>query len=257
MFRTPSIAVVIATLCATSTADAQTGGWISANAVLAKPASSSTTQTNSFRCCSPSFLGTFDSTAVFDTPDKVSFDLGGGIRFLRQFGVGVALTRYRSSETANISFSVPHPLFVGRPATASGPSQAPLTQEELAVHIEARYVGNLPHASVSVFAGPSYFSAKREMIGDFRYFENLGSSTLNYTVSLASNSTEAYDLTRWGFNVGVDVGYYIGEYVGFGVLVRYSRAQVDLPNPLASGGSPDQPLDLGGVNVGGGVRFRF
>ncbi|MBS1819348.1 MAG: outer membrane beta-barrel protein [Acidobacteria bacterium] len=256
MFRTSSIAALLVTLCATTAANAQTGGWISANAVLAKPASSSTTQTSSFRCCSPNFFGTFDSTAVVETPDKVSFDIGGGVRFLRQFGVGVAVTRYKASETANISFSVPHPLFVGRPATASGPSQAPLTQEELALHIEARYVGNLPHASISVFAGPSYFSAKREMIEDFRYFENLGSSTLNYTVSLADNTTQSYDLSKWGFNVGVDVGYYIGEFVGFGVLVRYSRAQVDLPNPLALG-APTQPLDLGGVNFGGGVRFRF
>jgi hypothetical protein len=186
----------------------------------------------------------------------MSFDIGGGIRVLPQFGVGIAVSRYSAETAANISFSVPHPLFVGRPATASGASQNPLQQSETAVHIEARYIGNLPHASVQIFAGPSHVKTTRTVVNDFTYYDALGTSTLNYSVSLAGNTTTAYDLSAWGFNVGVDAGYYLGENVGFGVLVRYSNAKVDLQNPLQST-KTSQPLTLGGLNVGGGVRFRF
>jgi hypothetical protein len=238
-----------------SVARAQAGGWVSLNAAFIRPPQTTITQTSSFRCCSPSFFGNFESTVTAETPNKVSFDLGAGVRF-SQFGVGVAVSRYVAEEPGNISFSVPHPLFVGRPATAQGTTDDPLKQEETAVHIEARYVGNLPHASISVFAGPTYFRAKRQLVEDFTYLETLGSQTLNYTVSLVSNTTETHEFNKWGFNVGADIGYYFGDNVGVGVLVRYSKASVDLPISISSTGATESH-DLGGTTVGGGVRFRF
>jgi hypothetical protein len=257
MSKSLAVGVVVCGLVLGSAAAgrAQTGGWVSLNAAFIRPPETAITQTGSFRCCSPNFFGTFDSTLTYDTPSKVSFDLGAGVRF-SQFGVGVAVSRYTTEEPGNISFSIPHPLFVGRPATAQGPTEGPLKQDETVVHIEARYVGNLPHASIAVFAGPSYFKATRTIVDDFTYFESLGTTTLNYTVSLAGNTTEAHDFNKWGFNVGADFGYYFGSNVGVGVLVRYSKASVDLPVPISST-IETQPVDLGGTTVGGGVRFRF
>jgi hypothetical protein len=247
-------------IAASSVAEAQVGGWVSANAVAAKPAALTTTQTTSFPCCSPLFTGIAQSTFEYKTATKVSVDVGGGVLLFSKLGVGVALSRYSDEHPAVISFSRPHPLFVGRPASASGTSQSGLTQEETVIHIEARYVGNLPHASVAVFAGPSYFKTTRNVVDNYRFLENLGSSTLNYTVSLVDNTTKSHDLSAWGFNVGVDAGYYFGENVGVGMLVRYSNAKVNLPDDfksLVTGTPATQSLDLGGVAVGGGLRLRF
>jgi hypothetical protein len=56
----------------------------------------------------------------------------------------------------------------------------------------------------------------------------------------------------WGYNVGVDVSYYFAEHAGVGGLIRYAPAVLDLPTP---GGTVE--IEAGGLQAGGGVRFRF
>lgn len=253
-----NVAVVLAFVTVLGTASAsyaQLGGWVSGNAVFTTPAVTTTTQTDSFRCCSPGFTGTFDSKAVYETPGQIAADVGAGLR-LGHFGVGLAVSRYSNDQVGTISFSVPHPSFVGRPATASGATQSPMTQNELGVHLEARYIANLPHMSFAVFAGPSYLKTTRSLVSDFRYSSILGATTQNFTVSLTGDTTNDYTVSKWGFNLGVDAGYYFGENFGIGGLARYARATIDLPNPLDSP-TATQPYDLGGLSVGGGLRFRF
>ena len=55
------------------------------------------------------------------------------------------------------------------------------------------------------------------------------------------------------FNVGVDLGLYFSRHVGVGFLTRYSKASLE----IASGDDENMSVDVGGVQVGAGVRFRF
>jgi len=66
--------------------------------------------------------------------------------------------------------------------------------------------------------------------------------------------------SAWGYNVGVDAGFYPSAHVGFGGLMRYSRGTVDLENPLQTlidDRTATDPLDAGGLRVSAGLRVRF
>ena len=57
--------------------------------------------------------------------------------------------------------------------------------------------------------------------------------------------------TAVGFNAGLDLATYLTPTVGVGVLVRFSRAMVDLARPDGGGALA---VEAGGLHVGGGLR---
>jgi hypothetical protein len=62
------------------------------------------------------------------------------------------------------------------------------------------------------------------------------------------------EATGWGFHVGADVSWFYTPALGVGVVGRYSRGTVAARDPLSG---LDTDLDVGGFQVGGGVRVRF
>jgi hypothetical protein len=54
--------------------------------------------------------------------------------------------------------------------------------------------------------------------------------------------------------VGADVSWFYTQGLGIGVVGRYSRGTVEVRDPLTGA---DADLDVGGFQVGGGVRIRF
>ncbi len=239
-------------LSMSGSAMAQVGGWLSVNATMNQPATTSVTQRDQFAYRSEFFT----SSSEYTMKGKPSFDIGGGVRLTRQLGVGVAVSQFSDNEPGRINFSVPHPALFNRPASSSGNTSA-LEQKDTAVHLEARYSVNTPRANISVFAGPSHFSSTRELVSDFTYRELLLTPSLTYTVTYTGATTTKEKLSAWGLNVGADVGYFFTEKAGVGVLLRYSKANVDLPNEMTLPSSDTDKLAVGGLSVGGGFRLRF
>ena len=126
---------------------AQVGGWVTASASFAKPANESATQTAIF----PYRFENFEATHVYSHTSKPSFDLGGGVRF-GQFGVGLAVSRYADRQSASSQILVPNRASFNRPSLASATTQDPLMHTETVLHIEGRYVANLPRVGVALFA---------------------------------------------------------------------------------------------------------
>ena len=67
--------------------------------------------------------------------------------------------------------------------------------------------------------------------------------------------------TGMGGNVGVDVTYMLTDMIGVGGLIRYTAASIS-PDKLAPEGVSEwEPkptsIDVGGLQVGGGLRLRF
>ena len=62
--------------------------------------------------------------------------------------------------------------------------------------------------------------------------------------------------TGIGGNVGVDVTYMLPDMIGVGGLIRYTAASI---SPTAPDGVTITPtsIDVGGLQVGGGLRLRF
>ena len=72
-------------------------------------------------------------------------------------------------------------------------------------------------------------------------------------VDIVGHTVERVSVSAIGYNIGVDVTYFLFERVGLGFVARYSRATAT----VELGGAPQPTLDLGGMQAAGGLRFRF
>ena len=178
-----------------------------------------------------------------------TFDVHGGVRVWRGLALGMGVTRYNRSGAASVSGQLPHPFFFGRPRTATG-SAADLTHQQVAIHIQALWLTGVGRAfTLAVFGGPSVFRVTQGLVSSLE-----GSESYPFdTATLRSIQTERQRDTRIGFHAGVDVAYFLSSHIGTGVLVRFSRANVDVPTSDADGLS----IDAGGAEVAAGVRLRF
>ncbi len=74
------------------------------------------------------------------------------------------------------------------------------------------------------------------------------------SVAITTFDSQEVSGSAWGFNAGVDVGWFFDRYVGVGGLLRFNKGTVSLTDPFSGTGVD---LKAGHVVFGGGVRFRF
>jgi hypothetical protein len=179
------------------------------------------------------------------------FDFSVGSRVWRNVSVGIGYHRGSTSGEAAVSASVPNPLFFNRHrAVAFGVSD--LNRTEQAFHIQVGYM--LPISDkldVHVFAGPSFFRLKQDVVADVSFAETGNNAVVNGTGVVQERSDSA-----GGANIGVDVAYKLYETldwkVGAGMFIRYAGASgkvTVMQNTLDS--------DVGGLQIGFGARVRF
>jgi len=73
-------------------------------------------------------------------------------------------------------------------------------------------------------------------------------------VNLQETGRSRQSNTAVGFNLGVDGRYMFLRNAGIGAMLRYTHGQVDLTSPTGEEGFK---LDTGGLEIAGGLRFRF
>ncbi len=100
------------------------------------------------------------------------------------------------------------------------------------------------------FAGPTIFIARQEVINRIYTAET---ETDFDQVFLTDYDTASAIATKVGYNIGFDSTWFLTDRVGLGGAVRYARASITshVRPSLAV------PFALGGLNVGGGLRWRF
>ena len=183
---------------------------------------------------------------------SVLVDAGGHIRVWWQLSIGVSYTELSDSDSTVVTGTVPHPLLFNSDR-AIQPRTLSLEHRERAAHIQAAWVLQIPNNErlrITVSGGPSFFNVTQGVVTGIRVSEAGGPPFSAVNVDQVSTA----DVTRnaWGAHIGADVAYMLTDYVGVGGFVRFSRATVD----VSSSGS-DLSLDVGGVQTGGGIRFRF
>jgi hypothetical protein len=102
---------------------------------------------------------------------------------------------------------------------------------------------------VSLFAGPSFFSVEQDLVTTVTFTQDFPFDT----ASFVSAETRRHSESVTGYHLGVDATFFFTRHIGVGGLVRVSRASVDLAS--ADGGLV--PVDLGGVQLSGGLRLGF
>jgi hypothetical protein len=214
----------------------------------------------------------FDETALagLDIPGAtgLTFDVGGGVRLVQNFGVGVTYSRYNKERNGTLSTTVPSPFDYNLASTAE--LLLPLQRKEDAVHFQAIY--KLPLSKkfqVGVFGGPTYFRCLDDEVSQFALLATIGVPDLAWNVYF-DNITQTVNKDHvWGYHAGGDVNYLFAKHFGVGGTVRYSDAShhavnhlayADLYNDLSWGAEETNvTVDMkhGGLQFNGGVSFRF
>lgn len=176
------------------------------------------------------------------------FDLSGGVRVWQSLAFGGGFSRVSGTTFALLSATVPHPLFVNRPRSATR-TLAEITHTERAVHFQAVWI--LPvwsRIDLAVSGGPSVVTLEQGFVTD------ADASEVGPPFSQISVSTTMTEQKKSGpgFTVGVDINYMVTRNVGVGVLGRYLGASIDLPFR-----STQTSMNIGGLQVAGGLRVRF
>ena len=176
-----------------------------------------------------------------------AFDVTAGGPIGRHVGLSYGFVYYRRADPGAVQGLVPHPFFFDRHRAVPGTSD--LEREERTFHLSV--LGLLPMTrrfQAIVFGGPSYFWVRQDTVTDIAFSESYPYDEATFT-----GATVTRRQTRgWGYNVGVDVSYYFADHAGIGALVRYAPAMLDLPSATGT-----VEIEAGGLQAGGGVRFRF
>mgnify|MGYP002834189931 CR=1 FL=1 len=222
-----------------------------------RPASRTFVGTTTFSAFSE--LGKFE--ADYEIAQGVVVD--GGISFLlwRNLAVGLDVSAYSSINPARLNTELPHPFFFDLPRTTSGVAGG-LRREELGVHLRALWVTQFSDWLVVSFSGgPSLINARQDLVSAVQHRE-VGFPFGDIIFEGHSRTTQSENAV--GANAGIDVDAYVlhrlpflsgietMRQVGLGVLIRYVWGSAD----LQVGDSPVD-VDLGGLQVTTGIRFRF
>ena len=161
-------------------------------------------------------------------------------------GVGLSGAYFSSSNPAQVTALVPHPLLAGRPRQISGP--AGVSRTELGVHLQAAYwVRATDRVEIVVSGGPSVIRASQDFVSDVTFTEAFPYDTAKYDGATVVRERK----TAKGGNIGAEVTWRASRHYGIAAVVRYSHAAAD----FSDAGTPT--LVIGGLRAGGGIRLSF
>lgn len=193
----------------------------------------------------------YDETATFDIRHTSStglpLDAFVGVRAWKNLSLALGVTRFRIPADANLTGSVPHPLFFGRFRTIEQ-ELAGFEHQQVGVHLQLVWIGRLTdRVDVAFSAGPSLFLVAQDRVADLATQEAAPYDEVQVMATRESVRTEAV-----GGNAGIDLTYRVAGHLGVGVFVRWTGGTASFPEF-----GPDQTVTAGGIQSGLGLRFRF
>ncbi len=104
-------------------------------------------------------------------------------------------------------------------------------------------------AQLQIFGGPTLMTVEQAVVTG----ATVGEVGTPFTaVTLDDLQRQKLTNTGVGFNVGMDFAYMFGDSYGAGMFVQYAGGSLD----FESRGGPSE-VTVGGIQFGGGLRFRF
>jgi hypothetical protein len=170
------------------------------------------------------------------------FDISAGYKVWRNLAVGIGYSRTGSDTDVAIAANVPDPNFFDRlrglTALSSGAEHS-----ENVFHFQGTWIVPVTDkVDVGFSFGPSIFNVKQDIPTAI---------TVNEPgPTLASTTIASEKKTAVGFNLGMDVNYFLTKRIGAGLLLRYARASVDFD-------AANDSLSVGGFQIGVGARVRY
>jgi hypothetical protein len=185
------------------------------------------------------------SAAYSFRPNPV-VDAGVTVRVWGRLGIGVSGSYAAESATAQVNASVPNPLVFGQPRQVDGP--AGVSHTELGVHIQAVYwVEPTPRTEIVVSGGPSVFHVNQDFVSDVTYTQSYPYTIATYQGAAVIRERQTVN----GANIGGEVGWKLAPHVNLSAGLRFTHATANFSDTNATS------VAIGGLHVGGGVRFLF
>lgn len=187
----------------------------------------------------------YDETATVETSRSVGdgflWDVTAGVRVWKNMAIGASVAGRSANGDGTTAASIPHPIFYDQPRSVTG-SIAGMKHRELWGSLLAVWVFPVTsQLEVMAMAGPTVVRVEHELAGSVAVTE---ASTPGVTVSLSTVSKSV-----WGATAGLEGRYMFTKRFGLGAFARYSGAKVNLTSTTK--------LDVGGLQMGAGIRVRF
>lgn len=205
-------------------------------------------------------FGLYGEEARVESGQTVStggvFDIGWVYRGGPNWGVGLGYNTSSGSASGTLEGALPHPLFFAQHRTFS--TTVPnLEAHERAVHLQAvLFVPFVENVDFTFAAGPSFFRARQGV----PVHEGFPTGAAFSEVPPAFNTVNIHaidvvNLSRsgTGFNLSGDATYRITDAIGAGLMLRYTRATLE----LEPGDGTAIEVRPGGFQVLVGARLRF
>jgi hypothetical protein len=228
-------------------------GFIDVNFGIASSAAPATT----FTFGSVKFQEPATFKAEYPVPSTGAlFDIGGGVFFTDRLGIGVTSVGTADADEVGLVATVPHPLLFNRPGTGRAQTE-PLMRTEGAVDVSlVLAVRTTKRSQLRVMFGPSFFRYKADMVYDLEYDQSstVGTTVTN-VISITDYTPQETTGSGTGFHIILNGDHFFTKVFGIGGTLRFSRATVHLESEPFS--EAPQSIAVGGLQFGGGIRFRF
>jgi len=179
----------------------------------------------------------------------VFFDVSAGYKVWRNLAVGLGYSVSSTEGDLTINADTPDPFFRDflHPVTASAPAAG---HTEHAIDITGTWVVAMTDkVSVDFQFGPTIWRVSQDLPSAITVSQP--SPIPEVPVRITAVEVSQRDLTTVGFHLGVDVTYLMKPWFGVGGLGRYAWGSARI------GDEGSESFTLGGLRIGGGVRFRF
>ena len=203
----------------------------------------------------------YDETAVFDihhaAAAPVAWDAALGLRLWSNLSVGLGATYIRNRNGIDVLGAVPHPLVFDRHREVRL-QPGGFDRTDIGVHLQAAWTVRMAdRLDLALSAGPSLFRVELDRVSRI----DVSEVRPPYEVVQTEISRAFVRKDLPGVNVGVDLTYHLVRSLqpgaifwttGLGVFVRWTMGT----SALAEFG-PDETIEVGGLQSGVGLRFRF
>ena len=178
----------------------------------------------------------------------LGFNVGGAVKIVPHFWVGVQYAMADMKASASVAASVPHPILFNTPRTVQG-TVDDVAHNEQNVHVDLMYALPAGGFDIRIMGGPTFFNVKQDLVTGVTVNETYPFDTATF----GSATTQEFSKSAVGFNAGVDVSHSLSSLIGVGGLIRYSHADVKFDDATIG----HQTVKAGGVEIAGGIRIRF
>jgi hypothetical protein len=184
-------------------------------------------------------------TANHTVGSNVVFSGGATVRAWRGLAIGAAVSFFSKAGTSELEVELPHPFLFNQPRLVSG-AASDLKRREIATHVMFGWIMPANQMEIILSAGPSIFHVQQDLVSGITYTHAYPYDVAEFTGATIRRLTKV----AVGFHVSGDVTWKLTPDIGLAASGRYSHATTTDDETGSS-------FDVGGVQVGGGIRFFF